>query len=98
MIGRFTEEEKDYLLSLLPQFITDSRLKRIHEVLAQRTTHLTLVLEDIFQSHNAAAIIRTAEAYGLQEVHVLENRNQFHQKNGLMCSITIRAFLVFRAH
>jgi tRNA (guanosine-2'-O-)-methyltransferase len=78
MIGRFSDEEKDYLLSLLPQFITDSRMKRIHEVLAQRTTHLTLVLEDIFQSHNAAAIIRTAESYGLQEVHVLENRNEFH--------------------
>lgn len=78
MIGRFSEEEKDYLLSLLPQFITDSRMKRIQEVLAQRTMHFTLVLEDIFQSHNAAAIIRTAESYGLQEVHVLENRNEFH--------------------
>lgn len=78
MIHGFSEEEKAYLLSVLPGYITESRMRRIHEVLSQRTKHLTLVLEDIFQSNNAAAIIRTAESFGLQEVHVLENRNQFH--------------------
>lgn len=47
------------------------------EVLDQRTRFLTVVLEDIYQSHNASAVLRSCECFGIQNVHIIENRNTF---------------------
>lgn len=46
-------------------------------VVAQRTRHLTVVLEDIFQPHNASAVLRSCECFGIQDVHVVENEKEF---------------------
>ena len=61
------------LLQFLSQFITDERKQRFEEVLAFRTRHVTVVLEDIFQPHNASAVLRSCELRGIQDVHVVEN-------------------------
>lgn len=61
----------------LEGFITPERLARIKKVLAQRTRHITLVLEDIFQPHNASAVLRSCECFGIQDVHIIENRYQY---------------------
>ncbi len=61
----------------LCQFLTEQRLQLIDEKLRFRTRHITLVLEDIFQSQNGAACLRSAEAFGIQDIHVIENRNRF---------------------
>lgn len=42
-----------------------------------RTRHLTLVLEDIYQSQNASAVFRTVECFGIQDVHLIENQNSY---------------------
>ena len=47
------------MLQFLSQFITDERRQRFEEVLDFRTRHLTVVLEDIFQPHNASAVLRS---------------------------------------
>ncbi|MCD2374375.1 TrmH family RNA methyltransferase, partial [Borreliella burgdorferi] len=49
---------------------------RIEKVLSFRTNYLTFVLEDIFQSQNASATIRTGEILGLSDVHVIEKKNK----------------------
>jgi tRNA(Leu) C34 or U34 (ribose-2'-O)-methylase TrmL len=36
-----------------------------------------VVLEDIFQPQNASAVLRTCECLGIQNVHIIENRNKF---------------------
>jgi tRNA (guanosine-2'-O-)-methyltransferase len=54
----------------LEQFMTERRKRRLREVLSHRTRNLTLVLEDIYDTHNASACIRSSEAMGLQELHV----------------------------
>lgn len=46
-------------------------------VLAKRTRHLTVVLEDIFKPHNASAVIRTCDCFGLQDIHIIEKTNQY---------------------
>lgn len=61
------------LQTYLEGFISEVRMKRIKEVVAQRTRHVTVVLEDIWQPQNASAAIRTSECMGLQEVHVIKN-------------------------
>lgn len=43
-------------------------------VIGQRTAHIQVVLEDIFQPHNASAVMRSCECFGIQHLHVVENR------------------------
>lgn len=65
------------LLSYLSDYVTENKKVRFEEVLAQRTRHLTVVLEDLFKAHNASAVMRTAEAMGIQDIYVVEQRNEY---------------------
>ena len=65
------------MLAFLTQFITDERKQRFEEVLDYRTRHITVVLEDIFQPHNASAVLRSCELRGIQDVHIVENNNHY---------------------
>jgi tRNA (guanosine-2'-O-)-methyltransferase len=65
------------LLDFLYQFISDERKQRFEEVLAWRTRHLTVVLEDIFQPHNASAVLRSCDLTGVQDIHIIENNYTF---------------------
>lgn len=65
------------LVQHLSEFVTENRLQRFEEVLGQRTRYVTLVLEDIFQSHNISAVLRSCECFGVQDVHIIENENEF---------------------
>jgi tRNA (guanosine-2'-O-)-methyltransferase len=65
------------LVKYLSGFATENRLRRFEEVLQHRTRHLTVVLEDIYQPHNAAAVLRSCDCFGIQDVHVIENKNKF---------------------
>jgi len=65
------------LVEYLSGFVTENRKKRFDDVLIHRTRHLTVVLEDIYQPHNAAAVLRSCDCFGIQDVHVIENQNKF---------------------
>lgn len=67
----------DELINHLRTFITPERYQRMLEVLSQRTAHVVVVLEDIYQGHNASAVLRTCEGYGIQYVFTIENKNTF---------------------
>ncbi|HBS05175.1 MAG TPA: rRNA methyltransferase [Leptospiraceae bacterium] len=71
------------LLEYLESFLTESRRTRIQEILKWRTRWITLVLEDLVDPHNASACLRSAEACGLQDVHIIENRHPFQVKTGV---------------
>jgi tRNA (guanosine-2'-O-)-methyltransferase len=64
-------------LDYLKTYLSESRKSVIEEVLAQRTRHFTVVLEDISKPHNASAVLRTADCFGLQDVHVIEHANEY---------------------
>ena len=61
----------------LGQYLTDNRKITIEKVLEQRTRYLTLVLEDIYQSQNASAAIRTCECMGIQDIHIIETTSKY---------------------
>lgn len=65
------------LIAYLAPFVTAHKRQRIAEVLAQRTRHLTVVLENIYQPHNASAVVRSCECFGVQDVHAIELDNPF---------------------
>ncbi len=59
------------------EYVTPERRYRLREVLGRRTRRLTVVLEDVRQSHNVSAVLRSCDAFGLQDVHVLEPVESF---------------------
>ncbi|MFP4023410.1 MAG: TrmH family RNA methyltransferase [Thiohalospira sp.] len=65
------------LIKYLEQFITQKRLDLFHQVLNERTRYIAVVLEDIYQSQNASAVLRTADCFGIQDVHIIENKNKY---------------------
>ncbi|MDH5603344.1 MAG: RNA methyltransferase [Cyclobacteriaceae bacterium] len=64
-------------LTYLNNFISEHKKKLMDKVLDQRTRFVTVVLEDIYQSHNASAVLRSCDCFGVQDVHVIENRNRY---------------------
>ena len=69
---------KTKLIKYLEQFVTGRRVKLFDSVLNNRTRFITVALEDIFQPHNASAVLRSCECFGVQDVHIIENRNQYN--------------------
>lgn len=68
---------KEELVNYLSNFITQNRLKRFYEIIENRTRYITIVLEDIYQPHNASAVLRTCDCLGIQDVHIIENKNKY---------------------
>jgi tRNA (guanosine-2'-O-)-methyltransferase len=58
--------------ALIRPFLSPDRAARFREVADRRTRYLTIALEDLHHSQNASAALRTAEAFGLQTIHVVE--------------------------
>ncbi len=73
-------EQRSNIISKLSDVINDDRTALLEEVLNQRSRYLTVVLDDIFQPQNSSAIMRTCECIGLQDIHVIEDRNK-HKTN-----------------
>ena len=69
---------KHDLVQYLKEFLVDERRKLFEEKIEQRTKHITVVLENIFQGRNISASIRSADCFGVQDVHVIENDNYFN--------------------
>jgi tRNA (guanosine-2'-O-)-methyltransferase len=68
---------KQKLAKYLEKFVTQNRKDLIDEILKYRTRYITVVLEDIYQSQNASAVLRTCECFGIQDVHIIENKNKY---------------------
>lgn len=75
--------DRQALLKFLQHHMTKQRSHRFEEVLAYRTRHFTLAVEDVFQERNANAIVRTADCYGIQDVHIIENYNEYKLSSGI---------------
>ncbi|MDP5043844.1 MAG: RNA methyltransferase [Leeuwenhoekiella sp.] len=63
---------KTELLEYLESFLTPRRQELFKEVLEQRTRFLTVAIEDVGHLHNTSAVMRSCDAFGVQDVHVIE--------------------------
>ncbi len=67
----------DDVVRALSRFITPERMARIDRVVIGRTRRLVIVLDQTTDPHNAAAVLRSADAFGIQEIHVIAGDQPF---------------------
>ena len=80
VFGDVTLDPDDVVLRLAP-LLTAERMARIEEVLEARTRSLTVVVEGMVDTGNIAAVLRTAEGFGVQEVHTVDTAASYkHSK------------------
>lgn len=61
-------------IGILSRHVTPERLAKMRRALGNRTYMLSVILEDIYQPHNAAAVMRSCDAFGVQRAFIIENR------------------------
>ncbi|HLG02709.1 MAG TPA: RNA methyltransferase [Bacteroidia bacterium] len=65
------------LYEYLAGFLREERKEKFERNVRLRTRYVTIAVEDIYQPHNASAVLRSAECFGVQDVHIVENRNKY---------------------
>lgn len=65
------------LLNHLLSFVSENKQQLFEQIIADRTKHITVVLEDIFQPQNASAVLRSCDVFGFQDIHIIENENEY---------------------
>lgn len=76
-------ETKKWLLDQMVEHISDHKRNLFDQILENRTRHITVVLENIFQPHNASAVLRSCDCFGVQDVHIIENGNKYETTPGI---------------
>jgi tRNA (guanosine-2'-O-)-methyltransferase len=69
-------EEQQNLLRFFETYITDHKVSEIERVLSNRTRAITVAVEDPDKTFNASAIVRSAEAFGLQDLYLSSSNNR----------------------
>lgn len=64
--------------------LTDRRIERIVEVALKRLGSVTVVMENLWNPHNVSAVVRSAEGFGLDAVHVVEQPNKYQPKKSVV--------------
>lgn len=72
-----TDQEVEDRIEYLRNLMLPERFEKLESRLDSRTRHVVMCLENIFHPHNASAVIRSAEAFGLQEIHAVESIAKF---------------------
>ena len=57
----------------LSPFLLESRIDTLNRALDMRTEYLTVMTENMFHAQNASAIVRHCEAFGVQNIHTVED-------------------------
>lgn len=70
-------KQKQELIQFLETVMNEDRIELIDKNVNNRTRYITVVLENIFQPQNASAVMRSCDCFGVQDLHVIENSNQY---------------------
>ncbi len=68
---------KKELIQYLREFVHTQRWETLLQSLEQRTDYISVVLENIHQPHNASAVLRSCDGFGVQTIHVIEEETKF---------------------
>lgn len=83
--------------AILFLMISEKRMERMKHVVAKRQSGLIVVLEDIYDPHNAAAVLRSCDAFGVQDVYfIFQHQKAFNpRKIGKVSSASANKWLDF---
>jgi tRNA (guanosine-2'-O-)-methyltransferase len=70
-------EYKTKLCDFFRSMKLENRNALMDRVLQERTKYVSVVLENIYQPHNASAVLRSCDCFGVQDVHIIENSYQY---------------------
>lgn len=73
--------------------MTPERHHKLTSVLSKRQADITIVLENVFDPHNISAVMRTADAVGLQDIYILNTKIPRHKKWGAKSSSSAAKWL-----
>ena len=65
-------EELHERIDYLSSFLLESRTDTLNRALDMRTEYITVMTENMFHAQNASAIVRHCEAFGVQNIHTVE--------------------------
>lgn len=77
LFARYSFEQKEQLYQAAAELFSQNKRYLFDRLVLNRTRHICVVLEDIFQAHNASAVLRSCDCFGVQDIHVVENRNHY---------------------
>lgn len=75
--------DKKKYLEYLESYLTPRRKSLFDKVSSFRTRHFTIVAEDTYQDHNASALIRNCDCFGIQSLHIIEEINKYRLAKGM---------------
>ena len=78
--------------------MTPERTQRLTSVLDKRQGDITVVLENVFDPHNISAVMRTADAVGLQDIFILNTKIPPHKKWGAKSSSSAAQWLTIHQY
>ena len=65
------------VLTYLKEFAPEGKLELFDKLIEERTNHITVVVENLLQSHNASAVLRSCYCFGIQNNHIIENDRKY---------------------
>lgn len=71
------EVDAEFVIEVLEPYATERRRERLQRVFADRLDSVTVVMDDICDPHNGAALVRTCEAFGVARIHLIQQGAQF---------------------
>jgi tRNA (guanosine-2'-O-)-methyltransferase len=66
-----------WMLEKFYEHISENKVNKFESIVLNRTRHVTVVLENLFQPHNASAVLRSCDCFGVQDIYAIENGNKY---------------------
>jgi tRNA (guanosine-2'-O-)-methyltransferase len=79
----FERLDPEPIISELEPLVTEARRARLQHVLGERLEAVTVVMDAPHDPHNGAAVLRSCDAFGVYQVHVVERRESFEVANAV---------------
>jgi len=73
----FSRKMEEKILAEFYDIISENKKDMFDRIASERTKHITVAIENVYQEHNASAVLRSCDCFGLQEMHVIEKNNQY---------------------